>query len=366
MKISIMAVALCAIGAMDLRAQTTVTSQSSVPTMTNYQVVRQEANSRVWQRETYETGPNGEVVTNVQGYTELASGLNHLVNGQYVASTEEIDILPDGTAAATNGQHQAFWPSDILNGEIELVTPDGKQLKSQPAALSYDDGSNTVLIAVLTNSIGQIIGDNQVIYTNAFAGLDADILFTYTRSGFEQDIVIRSQPPNPESLGLIASNTSLQVMSEFFSPPQPTETTNTLPEQAGLALTDDTLDFGLMQMVQGKAFILGETTPSASVAKSWVTMGERQFLVEEVPLGALADEFETLPPTSEVQASITTGIRGIAKKLVLPPQHLAKTTTHPLRLAGNMMNMKRGVLLDYITVNSSFTNATFQGDTTYY
>ena len=80
----------------------------------------------------------------------MASGLNHLVNGQWVESKEEIDILPNGTAAATNGQHQAYFPGDIYQGQVELVTPDGQHLKSRPIGLSYFDGTNSVLIAELT------------------------------------------------------------------------------------------------------------------------------------------------------------------------------------------------------------------------
>ncbi len=119
-------------------------------------------------------------------------------NGNWQPSKEEIDIQPDGTAAALFGQHKIFFPIDLYAGQIEMVTPDGLVLKTQPAALSYDDGSNTVIIAVLTNSVGQIVGSNQVIYTNAFNGfgLKADILFSFTRSGFEQDILIRSRAAN--------------------------------------------------------------------------------------------------------------------------------------------------------------------------
>jgi hypothetical protein len=219
MKISRLAFAVLAVGITGVCAQipSAGTSQATIPPPMDYQVVQQDANSRVWQREGYEQGPNGEVITNIQKYMELATGLNHLVGSQWVASLEKIDPQPDGTAAATNGLFQAFFPSDILNGEIELVTPGGKQLKSQPIGLSYDDGSNSVLIAVLTNSIGQIINANQVIYTNAFVGLNADLLCTYRKSGFEQDIVLREQPPTPESLNLNPVTAKIEVLTEFFN-----------------------------------------------------------------------------------------------------------------------------------------------------
>jgi archaellum component FlaF (FlaF/FlaG flagellin family) len=106
----------------------TVNGSVGATQATAYHVTECDADSRVWERMTYDHSPSGQVVTNVHRYTELATGLNHLVNGQWVESKEEVDILPDGTAAATNGQHQAYFPGDIYNGEIELVTPDGKQL----------------------------------------------------------------------------------------------------------------------------------------------------------------------------------------------------------------------------------------------
>jgi len=277
MKIPIIAIVLLTIGSTGLRAQTstTATSQSNVPPPTDYQIVQQDGNSRVWQREIYEQEPNGQIVARPHKFTELATGLNYKdSSGQWQPSKEEIDLQPDGTLAAIQGQHQVYFPGNIYGGEIKLIQPNGVQLHSCPVGLSYDDGSNTMLIAVLTNSIGQLVGSNQVIYTNAFAGLDADIIYSYTRSGLEQDIVLREQPPTPASLNLSPETTRLQVLTEFFDPPQPRQTTRTLPAQAGLALTDDTLDFGTMQMVPGKAFKLGEDSSSARVGKSWVTLTE--------------------------------------------------------------------------------------------
>ena len=114
------------------------------PAPTPYAITMQEANSRVWQSTDYQRSPSGDVITNTHTYTELASGLNHLVNGKWVESKEEIDILPNGTAVATNGQHQASFPGDIYQGQVQLLTPDRQLLQSRPLALCYFDGVNTV------------------------------------------------------------------------------------------------------------------------------------------------------------------------------------------------------------------------------
>jgi archaellum component FlaF (FlaF/FlaG flagellin family) len=340
-------------------------TQIVVPAPTPYVISVQDGNSRVWQQTVYQPTANGGIITNTQGYTELASGLNHWVNGQWVAASEHIDILANGTAAATNGQHQAYFPGDIYSGQIEVVTPDGLRLESRPLGLDYFDGTNSVLIAELTNSIGVVMGDNQVIYPNAFTDFAADLRYTYTRGGFEQDIILRQQPPTPESLGLNPATARLQILTEFFNPPAPTIQATTLPPQAGLSLSDQSLGFGAMQMVPGRAFLTGTnaTDNGVRVAKSWLLLDGRQFLVEEVPVDAILAGLAALPPTA-----LNAGQRPLlaARHLTLPPQRLAKNDPSSTVMLATAASPAQGFVLDYMTVNSSLTNFTFQGDMTYY
>jgi len=345
-------------------------NQPALPSATPYQVVGRDANSAIWERTVYELGPAGQIIPRPHRYTELATGLNHLVSGQWVASREEIDISPDGnSAAATNGQHQAYFPGDIAQGVIELDTPDGLKLQSRPIALSYDDGSNTVLFAVLTNATGAILpSTNQVIYQGAFTGVAADLLYTYTKAGFEQNIILRAQPPTPDSFGLNPQTARLQVLTEFFNPPQPAVATMALPEQAGISLTDENLNFGVMNMVQGRAFLLGSDTQDGGVlvSKSWVQLGGRQFLVEEVPVAALADELAQLSASPTISIKPNPPLNVVSRKRLLPIRRpLSVPGKHAMQVAQNIP-MSRGLVLDYVTLNSNQTNYTFQGDTTYY
>jgi hypothetical protein len=346
-----------------LNQATAITDPSNVPAPTPYAIVAQGANHQVWQWETYELIPGGRVMPHVHQYTELATGLNHLVNGQWVASKEEIDISPDGSSAsATKGNHQAYFPGDIYNGVIKLVTPDGKSMSSQPVGLSYFDGTNTVLLAVLTNSTGQVLSSgNQVIYTNAFSGLNADLLYTYTKAGFEQDVILREQPPDPGSLNLNGQSTRIQVLTEFFNVPQPTVTSTTVTTAAG-NLEDDYLSFGAMQMGRGKAFILGADSPAVGVNKQWLVLQGRQFLVEEVPIVSIASDIDTLPPFVSQAGSGTRPV--VSKNLMLPPQRLTHASPKATFVA-KAMRPGRGFVLDYVTMTSQ-TNYTFQGDSTYY
>jgi alpha-tubulin suppressor-like RCC1 family protein len=351
-------------------AQTATSVQTTVPWPTSYTVVSRDANSCDWAGTNYiQGGPNGQVIAKAHHYTELATGLNFRdPTGQWTPSKEEIDILPDGSAAATNGQHQAYFPADIYNGAIKLVTPDGLQLQSQPVGLSYDDGTQTVLIAELTNSIGQLVGPNQIIYTNAFIGIDADLLYTYTKAGFEQDVILDAQPPPPESYGLNPQTARLQLVTEFFNPPQPTVTTAQLPEQAGLALIDSTLDFGEMEMGRGRAFLLGTSAEGSQVmvGKQWLSVNGRHFLVEEVPVAAIGNQLSQLPTlqTSALKANSLLNVVS-AKRLLPPPRFVKSTHPRPMQVARAGIP-RRGFLLDYQTINGTLTNYTFQGDTTYY
>ena len=355
-------------GAPGNTGQPTQPDQTIIPPPTPYAVVGKDANSSVWEQTVYELDPSGNLVPKLHSYTEVATGLHYQQNGQWLDSKEEIDIQPNGTASATQGQHQAYFPGDIYQGQIEQVTPDGVQLYSQPVGLSYFDGTNSVLIAELTNSIGQVLGANQVIFTNAFTGFAADLVYTYTKAGFEQDVVLREQPPTPESLGLNPGTTRLEVLTEFFSPPQPAIQSTVLPPQAGLSLTDQSLGFGAMQMIPGRAFLLGEnaTDTGAMVAKQWVLLDGRQFLVEEVPVDAIVEGLATLPlPAPAVQTTSSKTPYIVSKHLILPPQRLVKNNpkTTPMARASAPI---QGLVLDYQTVTGSQTNYIFQGDTTYY
>jgi hypothetical protein len=338
---------------------------------TPYAVVDRGANSRVWQRTTYETTPDGKQIPRTHQYTELATGLHYQKKGQWVESKEEIEILPNGTAAAVQGQHQAYFPGNIYQGVIELVTPDGKHLRSRPLGLSYDDGSHTVLIAELKDSVGQLVGPNQVIYPDAFTDFKADLRYTYTKAGFEQDIILREQPLTPESYGLNPTTARLEVLTEFFNPPQPTMTTARLPQQAGIALNDENLDFGAMKMILGRAFLLGSDAHEGGVlvSKSWLKLEGRQFLVEEVPVDALADELAQLPvpQTASTKPKVNSTLQVASAKRLLPAPRLTKTSPGgQFRQVAQAATPARGLVLDYVTLNSNTNNFTFQGDTTYY
>jgi hypothetical protein len=139
-----------------------------LPSPGPYAVISRDANSAVWQQETYRQTSRGAIITNIHRYVQLETGLNFWRDGQWNASREEISVSPDGlSASGTNSQHQVYFPGDIYNGVVKLVTPEGQTLESQPIGVALSDGSNTVILAVVTNSTGAILpSGNQVVYVS--------------------------------------------------------------------------------------------------------------------------------------------------------------------------------------------------------
>jgi len=349
------------------------------PQWGGYAVTQRGANYAVHQKTTLENGTN-----HVHKYIELATGLNYTNSqGKLVESREQIDVLPNGGAVANHGRHTVSFPGDIYAGKIEVVTPDGLHLKSRPLAVGYDDGTNTVLIGVLTNSTGVLAASNQVIYPNAFAGLNADVRYTYRKSGFEQDIVLQEQPPVPETFGLSSKYARLEVLTEFFNPPEPKQTRANARARAGspVATPDTTLTFGKMKMMQGKAFSIGSSggnsaqtnrsrltsaaTRKVSVSKSWVHVQGRTFLIEELPLPSIAAQLQQLPaPASATVSSASARHSSLATgHLVLPPERPIEDS--PVQLARADLKYKSGVVLDYDEVDSDYTTFTFASGSTY-
>ena len=332
---------------------------------TNYAVVAQGPNSRVWATSVASvTNGSGRVIYHTNSYTEIASGLNHLVNGQWMAASENIQITSAG-GAATNGQHQVYFAADInASNAVQIVTPEGDQLNTHIMGLSYYDagtGSN-VLFAELQDSVGQVVNNNQVVYSNAFTNCNADVRYTYRRSGIEQDIVVQQQLPNPDVYGLNPSNTWLQVWTEFTDPPTPAI-------EPILDGADERLDFGMMKMERGRAFILGNESNPAPVNKAWRTVGGRTFLVEQVQFDDVATQLQSFPASSgngngsDGSGTQQIRFRGFPKQLPPRPK-LAKRANESLKLAQTQVPEK-GLVLDY-ALNGSITNLTLQGDTTYF
>ncbi len=320
------------------------------------------------------TDADGKAITQTNSYTELATGLHYMQDGKLVESKAEITILPQGGAAATQGQHKDYFPANLNGGVIDLVMPDGRELKSQIRGLGYYDkatGKN-VLLAEVRDTEGTLYPPNVIVYENAFNGLQADVRYTYRRSGFEQDVILREQPPTPKELGLAPDTTRLEVLTEFIESPTPAKRTVGLESKASDA--DQSLYFGAMTMVRGRAFSTGEpsrTNRPVAVSKSWEQIEGRPFLIEQVDYNQIAPKLNTLPKTPH-GASITnpgksSKIGQLASGRQLPASSVAAKKSKSLHVAKAKEANRPGFLLDYpIQLYPTEDNFTFAEGQTYY
>ena len=243
---------ICLLVGVSVKAQSTAATQPAGTAALMYTAVARDGNSCEWRSTNFDYDANGQRVAHVHSYTELGSGLNHLVNGKWIPSVETVDLLPDGTAAGTNCPHQVFFPIDISQGVITVITPDGQSIESRPSLLCYVDGTNSATLAILKSSVGELVASNQVLYADAFDGIQADVLFTYTKAGLEQDIVLHQQPVLPESIGFNSQTVRLEMFTEFAGEKEPELIPGIIDPENNLQ--DTVLKFGAMSMIMGRAF----------------------------------------------------------------------------------------------------------------
>ncbi len=343
------------------------------PVSQTLQPAEKDADSQVWYRiDTLRDAKGNTVIKTNLAYLELQTGMHYREEGEWKVSREVIESYPGG-AIARQGGHKVIF-AENFNSEVvvDMETRDGKRLQSRVLGLSYVDSASgkSVLLAEATNSIGQIINTNQVLYADAFSGVKASVRFTYTKAGLEQDVILAERPATPESYGLDSKSTFLQVTTEFLSPPPPVITSIQSGEKDG-GDEDQLLDFGAMQMVRGKAFVVGLEAAIADevpVRKQWSVIDGRTILFEEVAVTRIADQLEALPAKKRTAFFWNKQKNAVQQtallKLKLPTRTAAKSAPRPMRMAKLNVPVK-GLVLDYVLLASSDT-FTFKGDLTYY
>lgn len=358
--------------AIGLRAQPAPVQQTAWPPAdTDYSAVNRDAHNTVWEKTTYELTPSGQWFPHVQSFVETATGLNFFdaSTGAWQPSMEDIELSPGG-ASAVQGQHKVIFAADLATtGAINLQMPDSQNLTTELIGLAYSDQASgqTVFIAIITNCVGQIVGSNQVWYQNAFAGLNASVHYTYTKAGFEQDVVLEECPSPPEKYGLNSATTVLQAVTEIESAPSAVVSTTQAALGASSQISDETIQFPTMMIGRGRAFLIGDSdSNSVAVSKQWAVWSGQQVLVEQIPMTEIASQLQTLPYSQTSAAEFSNSVINVvsAKRLHLNTP-TAKRNVQPMRFASAKAR-GRGFVLDYNTLNTSQTNYVFQGDTTYY
>ena len=368
--------------AFNLTAQTASLNPVSVGVDASQWSVSVAGNTQTW------TDTNGHRIV------QMATGMNYWSGQQWVPSNPSFQVSQDGMSAVANQvQHKVRLAANLnTNGAVNVITPDGITLNSTPVGIAlYDAASgNFATIAWITNCCGFLVSSNTIVYSNAFAGLCADVIYTLQQGSFEQDVVINGHI-DPANHGFPSNTTRIEVLTEFYQPPQPDvimspiliETNQTL--RASMAtpdFMDQTLGFGEFVMAAGRAYTAASGGPDggAPVGKQFVTITNqagvvRTFLIESVQYSSIKDELNLLSDC-DGQLAATGGKPDIQKVRF---QYAALPSPHPLasaagtfkssaiKVASITTEKSPGVVIDYIaTIGSTLSSATvFQSDTTY-
>ena len=329
------------------------------------------AHHRVWSRVTWETNAVGRSVARTNSYTELETGMHYLEESKWKESKAEIELVPGG-AVASRGRHKVSFAANLNSSvAVDFTTPDGRLLRSRVVGLGYYDASagQAVLIGQVKDSTGELHAPNRVIYPDAFEGIEADVEYIYSKAGFNQNIILREQPPAPEKWDFDPTTTKLQVLTEFIDPPTPEKIA-----AGSRDFEDETLGFGEMRIGRGKAFKLGDEpqeSKSVPVGKRWVKLDSgRTFLVEEVRMQSISAGVQSLPK-AKGSAQINTAPAGRGRTLmaalnaILPTVAATERKQDDITTAKHNVSERRGYVLDYQAVIPE-VDFTFKGDTTYY
>lgn len=360
--LSLILLSACGLG-ISLADQTT---GSPLPAPTAYRIVEQGGNHNLWQRETYEKLPDGQVVTHVHKFYELATGLNfQAANGSWQPSQATIQSTPSG-AVMSQAEYQVIFANNLnSSGSIDLQTPDQKNLQSSILGLAFYDPSTgqSALFAQIQESQGELISTNQILYPNAFQGLNASVRYTTKNASMEQDVILNEQLPDCTAYGMNPATTEIEVITEFINPPQETITPGTTQPNGE---TDENIAWGVTGLGHGKAFDLGAPNnlhSRVNVIRQYVTQQGRKILLEKVPLNLIQPSLQNLPPHAAIKTHSKLP-KTASKTLILPKARLAQTEPKPVKLASAPPS-NRGYVLDFVEVNTDQTDFTFQGDTTY-
>ncbi|HNQ91225.1 MAG TPA: hypothetical protein PKM73_21640 [Verrucomicrobiota bacterium] len=266
------------------------TPQSARPStpVTAPSIVEAGPHHRVWRWQVSgKSGAGGEV----ESLIELGTGLNRwdARRGDWVPAAATFKRTAGGHFVGRETQHQVIIAPDLATeGAIDLQTPGGSRLRSTVLgiALADPETGEAVLIGETRSCSGTLVGSTQVLFRDAFDGLDADLRYQISKHGFEQDVILRKPiaAEQVRGLGLDPDRCRLLVLTEFFESPAPLRLRSALRRgsSSGPPMVDEDLEFDDMRVGRGRAFRLQDGGPELPIAKSWETLENRQFLIESL------------------------------------------------------------------------------------
>ena len=270
----------------------------------------------------------------------------------------EIRLLADG-AVADYGLQKVYFPAEITEAPLTIITAGGRKLACRATFLAANDAASgkSLLLGQVTNSIGILVGDNTIIYPRAF-GVLGDLRFRYTKYSLEQDILLNEAVQLPA--GLQPENVTLEVWSEWFDSTPDTKEAQELDlrplaateKQVGVAASDERLQWGASRIGEGFAFGMQSEREKTPVAKTFGRIEGRDWLIERVDYTALKPLLDKLP---KPQAGLTPeNLKPDRAELIrsLPAQTRVKAAGKLMRLAKAEPENRNRVVLDFVIVSS--------------
>jgi hypothetical protein len=323
---------------------------------------------------------------------EIGSGMNYWDGNAWAPSDPSFEIAPEGDAfVAERVQHRTRLAANINVPEAVTVTmPDGTVLRSTPVAIGLFDAASgeSAILAGIRDSVGMLVGDNQVVYPGAFNanGVVADVVYTIEKGTFAQDVIITGRL-DPADYGFPTNSVRLQIYTEFYDPPEPervrqpvrVEHDKRLRERmVSPDLVDEVLGFGEFVITTGRAVPAGTDRmtgeAAAPVAKEFIERGGRMFLLESVEVASIETELKSLPDLwagsvdgQAPQGRFETRYAGIPTPLTASGMELAANVGFGRRVGAGEY-APTGLAIDYVApIGGTLSGTrTFQGDTTYF
>ncbi len=317
---------------------------------------------------------------------EIATGMNYWDGQAWVKSDPVFDLAADGFSAP-RVQDPVFISANLNQIEaVTLVTPDGLVLKSTPVAIGlYNAASgDTLMVGTIKDCSGVLVGNDTIVFKDAFDGVCANIVYVLTQGSFEQDVVFTGRF-DPRSYGFPVETTQVQIYTEFYETPNPDKMRRPLYVEKDEAvrkqmvtpdLVDEVLGFGEFVIGPGRVFTdATQANPSGRLsptAKELRAIDGRTFLIESVRYKGIQQAMDALPDCAVQGAAAPSklrraDLRGIHIPKPSPLHAKTKPRKEELHAGQQKFNPHAGVVIDYLgTIGGTMTGATvFRGDTTY-
>ncbi|MCW5553765.1 MAG: hypothetical protein KIS67_16605 [Verrucomicrobiae bacterium] len=341
----------------------------------------------MWSKVSWAANPLGVLEPQTNSYTELATGLHYRdpSSGEWRESDPSFELNEEGYAVAAKCQHQVIIAPSLNPADgvvVDLQTPEGRRLRSGLLGLNLFDpvSGKSLQIAAVRDVAGTQISDTEIVWFDAFEGLQADVRVRNERGAFHQDVLLRERlsAEQLQRLGFDAATVRLEVWTEFVGSPEPAlerkvmdaGTNGTFGAAGPAAATDERVDFGVMRMEwgSGKAFAEPGAGSTIRIFKEWQKLEGRQFLIESASYGELMPLLESLPVKTAALDAPAPAARVAWHRA--PPARPASgriTEAQSIQMAQLKPPSRSGVVvLDYVILNSGITDYTFRGDQTYY